>query len=64
MYQFDPCEIQQQVLNFCIRVDLCPRNNNFSFILDGNIHRFSIIGDKHGQVTGAYCFFTDGWPAG
>jgi phage/plasmid primase-like uncharacterized protein len=33
-------------------------------ILNGKIHRYPVEKDKHGSKSGAYCIYTNGWPAG
>ena len=63
MYNFNNDEIQRQVLELMQRLELEPRDNSI-LQLDGQIHRYPIRGDKNGQTTGAYCIFTDNWPAG
>ena len=56
-------DIQSQFLDF-MRANNCEPEGNFRLMLDGQIHRFRIVGDKHGSKNGAYCVFYDGWPAG
>ena len=40
---------------------ITPREN-FMPVMDGQIHRFSLEDDRHGQKTGAYKIFSDSWP--
>lgn len=40
---------------------IIPRDN-FTPIMDGQIHRFPLESDRHGQKTGAYKIFSNGWP--
>ena len=61
-YVFNTDEIRAQALEFL-------RSNNIepvdSYIyIDGQLHRYKLHGDKTGQKSGAYCFFSDNWPAG
>ena len=63
MYNFNFDEITAQVLELMRQLNCEPRDN-YTLKLDGQIHRYPIIGDKYGQTTGAYCIFTDNWPAG
>ena len=37
---------------------------NISFVFDGNIHRYKVTGDKGSETAGAYCIWTEYWPAG
>ena len=56
-------EIEQQVLDF-MRDNNAEPATSISLILDGQIHRYKIQGDKRGEYSGAYCIHTDGLPAG
>ena len=56
-------DITMQFLDF-MRSCGCEPEGNFALKMDGQIHRFRVIGDKHGEKSGAYCIFYDGWPAG
>ncbi len=35
-----------------------------NLILDGQLHRYTVEGDKRTTKNGAYCIYTDGYPAG
>lgn len=61
--QFSDFDIQQQVLDFMRSIDCEPADNS-SLVMDGNIHRYRLSGDKKGELSGAYCIHTDGLPAG
>lgn len=63
MYNFNQNEIEDQIFDLMRQLNALPRHN-LTLQLDGRIHRYSIQGDKPGQFTGAYCIFTDNWPAG
>ncbi|MBR0186512.1 MAG: AAA family ATPase [Synergistaceae bacterium] len=65
MYTFDINEIEQQVFNFMRSIG-CEPIHSIALILDGHIHRYNVIGDKGRDEngSGAYCIFTDNWPAG
>ena len=62
MYNIDGDEVVRQFTEFLdarfatVRMD--------SVQLDGQIHRFRIDGDSRHERSGAYCVWTDGWPAG
>lgn len=56
-------DIEAQFLEF-LRVNDCEPEGNFTLQMDGQLHRFRLQGDKAGEKTGAYCVYTDGWPAG
>lgn len=55
-------EIKLQVLNFMRELDCCPSDENLR--LDGTLHRYHIKGDKPNTRNGAYCIYTDSFPAG
>lgn len=61
--EFPDYEIEAQFMAFL-------RNNNIepaepiTLILDGQVHRYRLHGDKRGEKSGAYCIFTDRLPAG
>lgn len=63
MYQFNIADVEAQVLDF-MRLNQCEPDNLAHLELDGKIHRYRVRGDKHSSKNGAYCIFTDGWPAG
>ena len=56
-------EIERSFLAFLDNNNIAPAEN-ISLIFDGLIHRYRLIGDKHGNKSGAYCIYTDTWPAG
>ena len=63
MYQFNDFDIQQQVLTFMQSLGIAPTGNE-QLILDGQIHRYQVEGDRRGKRNGAYCIYPDGVPAG
>ena len=63
MYHFDEKEIERQVWDFMRRFASEPVNEH-SLLLDGKIHRFRVEGDKQSEKSGAYCIYSDTWPAG
>lgn len=63
MYQFNDFDIQQQVLTFMQSLGIAPAGNE-QLILDGQIHRYQVEGDRRGKRNGAYCIYPDGVPAG
>ena len=63
MYTFNEAEIIRQFTNALKAFD-CEPINDSPIIIDGKIHRFPVKGDKHGEKSGAYCIFSDNWPAG
>ena len=63
MYQFNISDIEAQVLDF-MRDNGCEPDDLSHLELDGQIHRYRVRGEKHSSKNGAYCIFTEGWPAG
>lgn len=57
-------EIRQQVLRLMSQLGISPALQYENLILDGEIHRYVVEGDRRGKKNGAYCIFTDGLPAG
>ena len=56
-------EISAAFLDFLNHNNLTPKDN-ISIVADGNIHRFSLLNDDRGEKSGAYCIYSDNWPAG
>ena len=56
--------IRQQVLLFMSELGISPTAKYEDLILDGEIHRYVVEGDRRGKKNGAYCIYTDGLPAG
>ena len=54
-------EIERQILQHMYAEGVKPRGV-IDFIFDGKIHRFAVEGDSHGQKSGAYWAYEDGWP--
>ena len=54
-------EIERQILQHMDAEGIKPRDG-ISFIFDGQIHRFSTEQDRHGEKSGAYWAYADGWP--
>lgn len=63
MEYFSQHEIETQLLDDMRTLHIEPVEN-ISFFLDGNIHRYKVAGDKGSQTAGAYCIWTEHWPAG
>ena len=63
-YSFNNWDIQQQVLEFMRQNNIIPYDPNLNIIIDGCIHRFRVQGDSQGDTSGAYCIFSEHWPAG
>lgn len=62
-FYIDINQIEEQFLDF-MRFNNCEPEGLFSLQMDGQIHRYRVKGDKHSNKSGAYCVFTDNWPAG
>ena len=60
---FNQQEIEAQLLDDMRSLHIEPVGR-ISFSFDGNIHRYKVAGDKGSQTAGAYCIWTDHWPAG
>ena len=60
---FDYSNIRRQVLEFLAKLSIQPYNDS-DIVLDGNLHRFRVHGDKPSEKSGAIVIHTDGWPAG
>lgn len=56
-------EIREQVLSLMSQLGISPAAGE-DLILDGELHRYTIEGDRKGTDNGAYCIYTDGIPAG
>ncbi|MBQ3347107.1 MAG: AAA family ATPase [Synergistaceae bacterium] len=63
MEYFSQHEIEAQLLDDMRSLHIEPIGN-ISLQLDGQIHRYKVAGDKGSQTAGAYCIWTDHWPAG
>ena len=63
-YQFSNFDIQQQLLAFMLHNGIVPYDQNMPIITDGLIYRFRTQDDTHGDKSGAYCIFSEHWPAG
>ena len=59
---FDTHDVIQQVLQFAGTHNIFFDTDTLK--LDGEIHRVRTKEDKHGDTSGAYCIYMDGWPAG
>ena len=62
-YTFNEQEIISQ-FTAALKACGCEPINDTAIIPDGKIHRFPLEGDKHGAKSGAYCLYSDEWPAG
>ena len=62
-YKFNDNEVRQQFLDF-MQANDCEPIEDLYIQLDGKIHRYKVRGDKSGDKSGAYCIFSDHWPAG
>lgn len=63
VYSFSDEEIERQVLSFMTDINAAPAIYE-KLILDGNLHRYDINGEKRGRKSGVYIIHTDGFPAG
>ena len=63
MDTFSEYEIREQVLQSMRQLGISPLKD-INLILDGEIHRYAIEGDKATSKNGAYCIHADGIPAG
>lgn len=63
MFQFNDFDIQQQVRDFMQSLGIAPIRDDY-IVIDGQIHRYKVEGDKGGEKSGAYCIYPDGIPAG
>lgn len=64
MNNFDSREIIRQFLATIIGAGIKPRDYGFEPLLDGQLHRFAIDGDKGSAKSGGYAVYTDKRPAG
>lgn len=56
-------EIREQVLSLMSQLGISPAHGE-DLILDGELHRYTVEGDRKGTENGAYCIYPDGIPAG
>ena len=63
VYNISDYDIEAQFMVFLRNNNIEPADN-IRLILDGQCHRYRLNGDKHGDKSGAYCIYTDGFPAG
>ena len=63
MEQINTYDIEAQVLDAMRAHDSAPAET-LPLVLDGQIHRYRVHGDKASEKSGSYCIHTDGWPAG
>ena len=63
MEYFSQHEIEAQLLDDMRSLHIEPVES-ITIHLDGQIHRYKVAGDKGSQTAGAYCIWTDHWPAG
>ena len=62
---FSDDEIRSQVLDFMRELDMFPAKTKDEYlILDGQIHRYTIEGDKPTKKNGAYLIYSNGVPNG
>lgn len=64
MYSFNLDDIQQQVIQFMLQNGIVPYDQDMLISADGNIHRFRTRYDAQSETSGAYCIFSEHWPAG
>ena len=62
-YKFNKDDIRQQFLDF-MQANDCEPTEDLYIQLDSKIHRYNVRGDKASDKSGAYCIFSDHWPAG
>ena len=60
-YSIDERLIEAQFWQSMRQAGIKPRYE-FSPIMDGKLHRFSVESDKHGETSGAYIVHADEWP--
>lgn len=63
---FDPIPldlIERQVLMFMAELDISPKKD-ISLIIDGQKHRYQVVGDKGGETSAQYRIYPDNLPAG
>ena len=58
---FSDFDIEQQVLAYMDKLGVSPAPYE-KLILDGQLHRYDILGEKRGKLQGAYCIHTDCFP--
>lgn len=64
-FNFSESEVKEQALTFMRDNELAPRDERDTYLkLDGQLHRYAVEGDKHGETSGAYVLHSDGFPAG
>lgn len=63
-FYFNDFDIQQQVLDFMIQNGIVPYDSNLYIHVDGKIHRFRVLDEGQNDKSGAYCIFSEHWPAG
>ena len=65
MYNFNEEDIERRVLDFMRECGINPDIQSISpIVADSKIHRFAVQDDKGAEKAGAYCIYSDGWPAG
>ena len=62
-YTFNEQEVINQFLD-ALKACGCEPQEEKPIIADGKIHRFPVKGDRNGEKAGAYCLYSDEWPAG
>ena len=62
-YNFDSRIIEQRFWEAMAACGCRPIDENY-LVIDGQIHRFRLEGDKPSEKSGAYCIYDDNWPAG
>ena len=62
MIDVSVCDIREQAENFIY--ETLQVKGEVDLKLDGKTHRIALEGDKHGETSGEYRFYTDGCPAG
>lgn len=55
--------LKEQVFQFMEQNNITPRDRNMDLIMDGQLHRFSVEGDRGREEAGAYVIHNDEWPA-
>ena len=63
-FYFNDFDIQQQVLDFMLQNGIVPYDSNLYIHIDGKIHRFRVLDEGQNDKSGAYCIFSEHWPAG
>ena len=62
-YQFNDDDIERFFLQ-AITSSSCEPAGTLSIVIDSEIHRYRVEGDKSSEKSGSYAVYNDGWPGG